>query len=266
MTGQAPDNALFAVEAGRGSDVPLVFLHGFGGAGRVWSDMQEVFASEAGSLAYDLPGHGGSLDADGLGGAGRMAKAIAADLAARGIRRAHLVGHSMGGAVATMLGLRNPKLAASMTLLAPGGFGHEINHRLLKRFALARTSGEMELVLENMFGWNKPIPALMVDSLVQARNVPGAQDRLLVILESILREKGGEFTQGLIMRDDFSRLSMPVKVLWGTQDRVLPTRQSHRLPSIFAAHVFENTGHMLIEECTDEVIVLIRQNMRAGTL
>ncbi len=38
---------------------------------------------------------------------------------------------------------------------------------------------------------------------------------------------------------------MPIKVLWGTQDRVLPTRQAHKLPGVVATHIFERTGHML---------------------
>ncbi|MCP4318770.1 MAG: hypothetical protein GY789_22940 [Hyphomicrobiales bacterium] len=72
--------------------------------------------------------------------------------------------------------------------------------------------------------------------------------------------------QGTFRRNELAELPMPVKVLWGTQDRLLPTRQAHRLPPMFAAHVFENTGHMLIEERGADVVALIRQNIRATDL
>jgi pimeloyl-ACP methyl ester carboxylesterase len=53
-----------------------------------------------------------------------------------------------------------------------------------------------------------------------------------------------------------------VKVLWGTQDRVLPTRQAHRLPGRIGVHIFENTGHMLPQEIPDEAAYLILENTR----
>lgn len=109
----------------------------------------------------------------------------------------------------------------------------------------------------------------MPEQLVEARAVSGAQQKLRVILDAIIGSGGiesgrGALRQGVIAPDELASLTMPVKVLWGTQDRVLPTRQSHRLPPVFAAHVFENTGHMLIEERPRDVIMLIRQNIRAG--
>jgi pyruvate dehydrogenase E2 component (dihydrolipoamide acetyltransferase) len=55
---------------------------------------------------------------------------------------------------------------------------------------------------------------------------------------------------------------MPTKVVWGAQDRVLPTRQAHRLPGHIAVHVFEGVGHMLPHEIPDAVARLIRENAR----
>ena len=264
MTEPAGDPNLHAVVLGGGDRSPLIFLHGFGAGAFVWEPMQAAFADERPTLAYWLPGHGRSSDADGTGSAGHMARAITHDLRRRGIGRAHFVGHSMGGAVAAKIALGDPHLAASLTLLAPGGFGPEMNHRLLGRYALAREPDALMAALENMFGWNAEIPDELVAGLAEARRVPGAAERLQTILSAILVERDGLVTQGTIGRDVLSRLTMPVKVLWGTQDRVLPTRQAHRLPPLFAAHVFEDTGHMLIEERPSETMLLVRQNIRAA--
>ena len=257
-------NSLYALEIGQADAVPIVFLHGFGAAAFVWADLQEDFADERPSLAYDLPGHGQSLDAAGLGNAGHMARAVTADLERRGICRAHFVGHSMGGAVASKIALRTPALAASMTLLAPGGYGPEINHRLLRRYTEAADHDTLMVALENMYGWNSPVPERVVSGLVERRSSPGSSERLETIFAAILVERESGLEQGVIARRELGTLTMPIKVLWGTQDRVLPTRQAHRLPPLFAAHVFEDTGHMLIEERPSETVLLIRQNIRAA--
>lgn len=265
------NTSLHAVQTGELSPklATVVFLHGFGGECGDWRDICRAIAGPSGAerptLAYDLPGHGGSLLAAGTGGAGRMAKAVLADIETRGIGHIHLVGHSMGGAVAALMAMRAPRQVASLTLLAPGGFGPEINLPLLARYAEARTRETLLAALEQMFGWNRDVPQLLLDQRLLARNMPGAVDALKLILPAMTTGEGLERRQGTLPREDLAALRMPVKVLWGTQDRVLPTRQAHKLPPMFATHVFEETGHMLIEEQEEAVIALIRQNIRAGS-
>lgn len=240
---------------------PIVLLHGFGTSGDAWKAVRAGLGARHATIAYDLPGHARSIRSESIGGAGRMAKAIIADLDGRGIGPVHLVGHSMGGAVASLIALRAGERVRSLTLLAPGGFGPEINHRLLDHYARASSEREIRLALENMFGWNNPVPGAMVDDLLELRGTPGQIDVLIEIAASMTDDTG---EQGMLPRDGLAGLAMPVKVLWGTQDRVLPTRQAHKLPPLFAAHVFEDTGHMLIEEQEQAVVALIRQNARTG--
>ena len=118
------------------------------------------------------------------------------------------------------------------------------------------------LVLKNMYGWNSAVPERVVTGLIERRNNPGVQQKLETILAATLvtRESGVE--QGVIARRDLATLTVPVKVFVGY--RVVPTRQAHRLPPLFAAHVFEDTGHMLIEERPSETARLIRQNIRSA--
>ena len=69
-----------------------------------------------------------------------MVGAISADLAARGLNRVHIAGHSMGGAVAALLAIGEPEHFASVTLFAPGGFGEQIAGPLLRRYGEEVTS------------------------------------------------------------------------------------------------------------------------------
>ncbi|MEM9107566.1 MAG: alpha/beta fold hydrolase [Pseudomonadota bacterium] len=264
MTDTPAQESLYAAEQGNSGGAPVVLLHGFGGNARVWADLQPALAPDRLTLAFDLPGHGRSLTAAGSERTGKMAGAVTQDLARRGFDRVHLVGHSMGGAVATLMALRTPRMIASMTLLAPGGFGPEINHRLLRRYANAEDRDALLAALENMFGWNCAIPEWLVDRILAERAQPGAIDGLNRLLDGMLKQRDSALGQGTFGRLDLAELSMPVSVLWGTQDRVLPTRQAHRLPPLFAAHVFEDTGHMLIEERGEAVLHLVRRTIRSA--
>ncbi|WP_298963713.1 alpha/beta fold hydrolase [uncultured Roseibium sp.] len=238
---------------------PIVLLHGFGGDRLGWQNIQVALSSKKRSIAFDLPGHGEALDWPRIGNAGVAAKAVTQSLEALGIAEVHMVGHSMGGAVAALVALRNPELVASMTLLAPGGFGPEINHRLLRRYATATDASEMEVLLEQFFGWEFKLPKFLASTAAESRARPGAVATLEAIADEIIDGR----VQRTLPRDDLAALKMPIKVLWGTQDRVLPTRQAHKLPGIVATHIFERVGHMVHLEIPKDVTRLILQNAGA---
>ncbi|AXS42034.1 alpha/beta fold hydrolase [Breoghania sp. L-A4] len=248
------------VVKGEGAGAPVVLLHGFGGDALSWSNVQTALAGKRRSIAFDLPGHGSAVDWPEIGHAGLAAKAVSAGLDALGLERIHLVGHSMGGAIATLIALRAGDRIASLTLLAPGGFGFEINHRLLRRYAAAREEADIQILLEQFFGWECPIPRKLAAHIAKDRNSPGATEALQTIVDAII---DGD-VQKVLPREKLAELECPVKVVWGTQDRVLPTRQSHGLPGVVATHIFERVGHMLQLEIPREVTKLILENVAAG--
>lgn len=236
----------------------VVLLHGFGGHHDVWHDIQPALASGARVLAYDLPGHGRSLAYPGAGPAHVAAKAVLADLAARGLSRAHFAGHSMGGAIAVLSALRAPQAVASLTLFAPGGFGPEINFDLLRRYAAAANADELRACMTEMSAPGFQMPTKYVAGLMAVRSVPGQRDKLIEI--GALITKGER--QGEIPRDSLATLAMPTRVSWGTQDTVLPYAQTKDLPANVALETLPGKGHMLLEEATETVIRAIRRSLR----
>ena len=72
------------------------------------------------AVALDLPGHGGSTKDVARGDVDELSECVEAALALLGIARAHLVGHSMGGAIALAFAGRQPERVASLTLIAAG--------------------------------------------------------------------------------------------------------------------------------------------------
>lgn len=244
--------ALDSIVRGEGRTT-IVLMHGFAGCGEMWRPLMRLLPQSVQTIAYDLPGHGGSLGFPGAGPARVATEAIIADLRRRGIAKAHLVGHSMGGAFAALLAVASPGSVASLTLLAPGGFGEEINGRLLARYAVAQEPDEIRRCLEGMFGWSSPIPNETVEILARMRARPGQVDFLAGLAGKIARDG----RQGVIPREQLAGLEMPVAVLWGTLDGVLPYHQSRNLPLAFALHTAAGIGHMLAEEVPDLVSRLI---------
>ncbi|RVD59850.1 alpha/beta fold hydrolase [Mesorhizobium sp. M2D.F.Ca.ET.185.01.1.1] len=249
-----------AVECGAGSKT-VVLLHGFGSCQAIWHDVAASLAPVMRVLAYDLPGHGHSLECEGIGGAKQAARTILADLAARRPDKVHLVGHSMGGAVATLMALADPGRVASLTLLAPGGFGPEINAPLLRRYAAAAGRKEIRACLAAMSGTRSVPPEHVVDALYRMRKRPDQLQALIDMAAGMTRDD----RQGVIPGAQLDTLDMPVMVVWGAEDPLLPVDQSEALPSHFHLHHVLDAGHMLVEEAPDLVAEIVRRNTRRRT-
>lgn len=239
---------------------PVVLLHGFGGCHAIWRDIVSRLAGTARILAYDLPGHGLSLTAPGAGSARRTAAAILADLASRDIQRIHLVGHSMGGAVATLMAVAEPERVASLTLLAPGGFGEEINGHLLRRYAAAVDDEEIRQCLADMSGPQARITNAALAPYREMRRRPGQTAMLAEIVKMIARDG----RQGVIPHEMLATLTMPVTVAWGDADPVLPFRQTETLPRHFKLRRLPGVGHMLVSEAPETVTELIVAGIRTA--
>jgi pimeloyl-ACP methyl ester carboxylesterase len=98
-----------------------VLLHGQPGSGADWRQVADRLPPGLQVMAPDRPGYGASRQA--AGGFGYNARAVVAELDARGIERAVLVGHSYGGGVALAVARLAPERAEALVLLASVGPG-----------------------------------------------------------------------------------------------------------------------------------------------
>jgi pyruvate dehydrogenase E2 component (dihydrolipoamide acetyltransferase) len=252
---------LYRVETGEGG-IPLILLHGFASNHAYWGPVTNRLPSHPAVgdrriLAFDLPGHGQSAPSPS-GRTAEMADLLLEEMARRGIASAHLCGHSMGGAIACLMALKAPGRVASLTLLAPGGFGPEINARLIRRFAAAQDEATLAPLFEQFFGWRRKVPEEAMAAVLADHGRPGACDEYLRIAETFLTDD----EQGVLPLADIAALGMPVKVIWGAQDRITPTRQAHKLPGEMGVHVFEGVGNSIADEIPDRIARLIAENLR----
>ena len=236
---------LFALHRS-GDGAPLVLLHGFGGDHTAWLTIVSRLRGVP-TIAYDMPGHGRSLDVPGGGRTGAMAKAVLADLDARGIERFHLAGHSMGGATATMIALRAPERIASLTLVAPGGFGPEIAIDTLRRWADATSDAALSRALKRMTAPGHVTGAFEVARVATMRRRPGQRETLRGIVANMADAEG---RQGAFDRTKLCETfaSIPTRLVWGDADPVLPPSQAEGWDGVANVSLVPGAGHMLMEE------------------
>lgn len=241
---------------GEGDGVPIVFIHGFGGDLNNWQFNQEALADGRPTYALDLPGHGGSTK--DLGGGhvhvGALAAAVFVFLDAKGIARAHLVGHSLGGAIALDLALNHAERVASVTAICSAGLGPEINMDYIDGFMQARRRKQLQPVLEMLVADASMVSREMIEDVLRFKRLDGVDTALNRIIDDTFA--GGH--QSLQLTARLTDIRVPVAVIWGRQDRIIPVSHSEGLPSNVPVHVFDDAGHMVHMEKAAEVNELIK--------
>ena len=227
--------------------------------------------------ALDLPGHGtsakdvgadpaspeGSADPVGtVGPLGVLADAVTGVLDALGAERAHLVGHSMGGAVALAVAARDPARIASLTLIAPSGFGPEINAGYLRGFADAQTRRELKPVIGQLFADESLVTRQLVDDLLAYKRLDGVDEALHALADTLL---DGDAQRG----DSAASLAaiggaVPVTVVWGRADRIIPAAQAESVTGA-VRHLIDGAGHMPHMERPAEVQAAIEETIARST-
>ncbi len=238
---------------GEGEGTPVVLVHGFGGDLNNWMFNQAPLAEGRRVIALDLPGHGASSKEVGAGDLASLSGALSAWLDVLGVGRAHLVGHSLGGAVALGLARDRPDMVASLTLLAPAGLGTEINGAFIAGFVAAGRRREMKAVVEDLFATRGLASRELVDNLLKYKRLDGVEAALRRIAETMFPVG----RQAIDLRPRLDDPSIPVQVIWGAEDRIIPAAQAKGLPAAIAVNLLDGVGHMAHMEAAGEVNRLI---------
>lgn len=251
---EAGGRRLRYLELGEGGATPVVLVHGFGGDLNTWMFVQPGLAEARRTVALDLPGHGGSEKEVGSGDPDTLADAVETLLAALGIERAHLVGHSMGGAITALVALRRPERAASLTLVASAGLGPEIDSTFIDGFIRAGRRREAVEALTRLVHDPALVSRAMVEEVLRYKRLDG----VTAALTAIARAWFADGRQQLDLREPIAALALPVQIIWGREDRIIPAAHGDALAGRFPVHVLDQAGHLPHLEKAGEVSRLLR--------
>src|ERR671930_1214370 len=142
-----------------GSGPPVVLIHGMVNSSRHWHDVARRLAVDYTVIAPDLIGHGDSATPRGDYSLGAHAAVIRDLLAAIGVGRATVVGHSLGGGVAMQFFYQFPQRVERLVLVSSGGLGREVSP-LLRSAAVPGVSAALALaahprLLDALYGAGK---------------------------------------------------------------------------------------------------------------
>jgi pyruvate dehydrogenase E2 component (dihydrolipoamide acetyltransferase) len=236
---------------GEGAET-IVLVHGFGGDLDNWLFNIEALAGKARVYALDLPGHGQSTKALREPSLEGLSRALIAFMDVVGIDSAHLVGHSMGGAVALRTARDATERVKSLTLISSAGFGPEINGTYIDGFVAAASRRELKPVIEQLFHDPKLVSRQLVDDLLKYKRLDGVSEALSSLARALF--VGGR--QAAVLAGDLGKVQQPIQVIWGANDRIIPSSHAD-LSGKAGAEVIDGAGHMVQMEKASRVNELI---------
>ena len=233
-------------------DSVVLLLHGFGGDLDNWMFNLDSLAEKHRLLALDLPGHGQSVKTNVDPSLSGMATFVKKFLDVLSVSSVHVVGHSMGGAIAMQLASDSPETVKSLGLICSAGLGPDINSDYLRRFVEAQSQQELKLVLEQLFADESLVNLQLVNNLLNYKRMDGVEASLNALSETLI--SAGEQT---FLTDNIVASGIPVLVIWGKQDRIIPVSHAQNFSAAggncVEVEIFDSAGHMVQMEKAYEV-------------
>ena len=241
-----------------GSGPALLLIHGIGDNSTAWEPVHAQLARRFTVIAPDLLGHGQSDKPRADYSVAAYANGMRDLLSVLGIDKVTVVGHSLGGGVTMQFAYQFPQLVDRLILVGAGGVTKDVNIAL--RFAALPVGGEaiallrLPLVMPALQTVGRVLETVM-GSTGLGRDIPNA----LRILADLPEPKASAaFTRTLRAVVDwrgqvvtmldrcYLTESVPVQLVWGDQDVVIPVSHAHMAHAAMPGsrlEIFPNSGH-----------------------
>lgn len=240
---------LHYVAAGAGR--PLVLIHGMGASWVTWRENIAPLAERYAVYALDLPAHGDSSIPPRDYGHRSLVQTTVGFVRELGLEGATIVGNSAGGLAGMLAAEASNGAVTGLVLVSTAGLTTDLP--LALRLATLRGVGEVlwarsiprdRVLLRAIFHDPRLIDDHLVEELARTRNRKGSKGAVLQVLRDGATLRG--LNPELLLLPRLRRLHLPVLLVWGVQDRIIPVTQAYRaheeIPWI-ELDVFDPCGH-----------------------
>lgn len=257
-------------DIGKGRTV--VLLHGSGpgvSAYANWGQLIGDLAQEFRVLAFDMPGFGLSQRMTGGYSVPAWCKHLLDFLEILDLQSVTLVGNSLGGSIALSATFTNPARIAKLVLMGTPCGRFEVTPALKAGRIYDGTLASMQEVLK-MFPFDK---TLVTDEMVQSRwkaaQEPGALEAFKSLVPDEPSSDGGPVIVSGVPEKIVARLTQPILVLHGRDDKVVPFElglRIHQAAQHSELHSFSGCGHWVQHERSKGFLQLTRDFIKAELL
>lgn len=264
---QVGDHLVVYSEGGKGE--PVVLVHGFGASADSWNRMAARLSKRYRVIIPDLPGWGESTRNESESYAyPQQIERLHQFLGQLGMRRFHLMGHSMGGFIASAYAAQYPDEVITVGLIAPHGMAEPEPSELARSVAagdnwlVASSEPEFERLLNNIFAKRPYMPRPV----------------LRLLAEHAIRNSAKTATIFTAMQSNepplqarLPQIKAPALIIWGGQDRVLHVSSARLFQQGIANSellLLPGSGHMpLLEnarQCADAWLIFQEKTRHAN--
>lgn len=255
-----PGGDLQVKEDGPADAPAVVLLHGFACSIGWWDGVVPALARDHHVIRFDLLGHGGSEKPRDGYGMESQARRVGAALDRLGVRKAAVVGHSMGGSIATALVQQRRKLVSSLVILDTGSGKKDGDLPFTARLGFVPVLGEairrvvpdamVRQGLASAFADGYDVPDRFVDDF---RDMTYTSYDDSAAASSDYHEAGG-------LADRLADDGVPLLVIFGAEDKLVDadSAQGYRKVPRARIIVLDGAGHSPHVEKPAETARLIR--------
>jgi pimeloyl-ACP methyl ester carboxylesterase len=244
---QVDSDRIVYLEGGQGETVLL--LHGYTANKDVWTYFAKRLTQGYHVVIPDLAGFGESTKRfEENYNIDSQVKRLDRFVEVLQLEKFHLVGNSMGGAIAAIYSARFPQKISTLALLAPGG----LFTAKKSEFRQHLEKGVNLLLISSPDDFKKLLPYLFV----KPPPMPGAFKKVMANQAMAAREFNAKigkdlFDEKLALEPFLPMVQAPVCIIWGDQDRILDVSGVSILEKGLKNHqtvIMKETGHIPMME------------------
>jgi pimeloyl-ACP methyl ester carboxylesterase len=239
------------IEGGEGP--PMVLLHGQGGFAEIMGGLIANSVDRYRVIAPDLPGLGRSVVQDGTLDVPGVMRWLGELIAKTCDQPPVLLGVSMGGSIAARFAAKRPDEVAKLILVDSGSLGPfrpppALLLALIRMIRKQDRAGVQRMQRQIFFNEDR-VRAQMGDRLkaLEDYQIDRAKQPSVNAANRLLLRKIGTKP---IPDDELGNIKVPVAMIWGRHDRVMPVKYAKRAQTKFGwpLHVIEDAGHIPMAE------------------